>query len=40
MKRFHLHVSVPEIEAVIGFYGPLFNAQPSVIRDGYAKGSL
>lgn len=40
MKRLHLHVSVPDIDQAIAFYSTLFNAQPSVTKDDYAKWML
>jgi catechol 2,3-dioxygenase-like lactoylglutathione lyase family enzyme len=40
MKRLHLHVSVPELAPAIQFYETLFGAQPSVVKDDYAKWML
>ena len=40
MKRLHLHVSVAEIEPAIAFYSTLFNAQPVVVKNDYAKWML
>ena len=40
MKRMHVHVSVPEIGAAIGFYSALFAAKPAVVKDDYAKWML
>lgn len=40
MKRLHLHISVPEIEPAIAFYTTLFNAEPVVVKDDYAKWML
>lgn len=40
MKRMHLHVSVPELEPAIRFYSQLFAAEPSVVKDDYAKWML
>ena len=40
MKRFHVHVAVPDIEAGIRFYSTLFAAQPTVREDDYAKWML
>ena len=37
MKRFHVHVSVADLERSIAFYSGLFGAPPSVLRDDYAK---
>src|SRR5512146_2689566 len=40
MKRLHLHVSVPDLTQSIQFYATLFGAQPSVVKDDYAKWML
>jgi len=40
MKRFHVHVSVPDLDASIGFYSRLFGAAPSVRKPDYAKWML
>ena len=40
MKRFHVHVAVPEIASSIRFYSTLFGAAPSVTKDDYAKWML
>jgi len=40
MKRFHVHVSVKDLSGSIGFYSKLFGADPSVIKDDYAKWML
>lgn len=40
MKRMHVHVSVENIANAIGFYAALFTAQPSVVKDDYAKWML
>lgn len=37
MKRLHVHVSVEDISKAIPFYAALFSAQPSVVKDDYAK---
>lgn len=37
MKRFHVHVSVPDLQASIRFYTALFGAPPSVAKGDYAK---
>ena len=37
MKRFHVHVSVPDLAASIGFYSRLFGTPPSVQKADYAK---
>ena len=40
MKRFHVHVAVPDLAASIRFYSTLFGAEPSVVKDDYAKWML
>ena len=40
MKRFHLHVSVEDLDASIGFYKTLFGADPVVRKQDYAKWML
>lgn len=40
MKRLHLHVSVPDLDQSIRFYATLFGAQPTVVKDDYAKWLL
>jgi catechol 2,3-dioxygenase-like lactoylglutathione lyase family enzyme len=40
MKRFHVHVAVPDLQGGIRFYSTLFGAQPSVVKDDYAKWML
>jgi len=40
MKRFHVHVAVPDLERSIRFYSTLFGAGPSVVKDDYAKWML
>ncbi|HXZ50102.1 MAG TPA: ArsI/CadI family heavy metal resistance metalloenzyme [Usitatibacter sp.] len=40
MKRFHVHVAVPDLEDGIRFYSTLFGAEPSVRKDDYAKWML
>ncbi len=40
MKRFHVHVAVPELGAAIRFYSTLFGAEPSVLKNDYAKWML
>ncbi|WP_420993314.1 ArsI/CadI family heavy metal resistance metalloenzyme [Cupriavidus sp. 30B13] len=40
MKRFHVHVSVADLPASIRYYSALFAAQPSVVKDDYAKWML
>jgi catechol 2,3-dioxygenase-like lactoylglutathione lyase family enzyme len=40
MKRLHLHVNVPELSQSIQFYSTLFGAEPTVVKDDYAKWML
>jgi catechol 2,3-dioxygenase-like lactoylglutathione lyase family enzyme len=40
MKRFHIHVAVPDLAESIGFYSTLFGAEPSVRKADYAKWML
>lgn len=40
MKRFHVHVSVSDLDASIGFYSTLFGTAPSVRKPDYAKWML
>lgn len=40
MKRFHVHVAVPDLERSIRFYSTLFGAEPSVVKVDYAKWML
>ena len=40
MKRFHVHVAVPDLGAGIRFYSTLFGAEPAVRKDDYAKWML
>ena len=40
MKRFHLHVSVQNLEESIRFYSTLFAEQPAVQQSDYAKWML
>lgn len=37
MKRFHVHVSVADLDASIRFYSTLFGAEPTVVKPDYAK---
>jgi catechol 2,3-dioxygenase-like lactoylglutathione lyase family enzyme len=37
MKRFHVHVSVDDLDANIQFYSALFGAPPTVVKPDYAK---
>jgi catechol 2,3-dioxygenase-like lactoylglutathione lyase family enzyme len=40
MKRLHVHVSVNDIEDSIRFYRALFAAEPTVVKNDYAKWML
>jgi catechol 2,3-dioxygenase-like lactoylglutathione lyase family enzyme len=40
MKRFHVSVSVRDIGASTEFYNTLFGAEPTVLKDDYAKWML
>jgi catechol 2,3-dioxygenase-like lactoylglutathione lyase family enzyme len=40
MKRFHVHVAVPDLEQSIRFYSTMFGADPSVVKADYAKWML
>ena len=40
MKRFHVHVAVPDLDESIRFYSTLFGAEPAVRKDDYAKWML
>lgn len=40
MKRFHVHVSVDDLEKSVRFYSSLFGADPSVTKTDYAKWML
>lgn len=40
MKRFHVHVNVQDLDQSIRYYSRLFDAQPSVREDDYAKWML
>lgn len=40
MKRFHVHVGVSDLGRSIEFYKTLFAAEPTVIKDDYAKWML
>ena len=40
MKRFHVHVAVHDLEQSIRFYKAMFDAEPTVLRDDYAKWQL
>jgi hypothetical protein len=40
MKRFHVHVSVDNLDESIRFYSTLFAAQPTIQQSDYAKWML
>ena len=40
MKRFHVHISVDDLAQSIRFYSTLFAAEPTVVKDDYAKWML
>lgn len=40
MKRFHVHLSVPDLAASVRFYAALFGAPPTVEKSDYAKWML
>lgn len=40
MKRFHVHVVVPKLDESVRFYSGLFGAEPTVLKDDYAKWML
>jgi catechol 2,3-dioxygenase-like lactoylglutathione lyase family enzyme len=40
MKRFHVHVSVDDLAQSVRFYSTLFSAEPTVLKDDYAKWML
>jgi len=40
MKRFHVHVSVDDLDASIKFYSALFGTSPAVLKPDYAKWML
>jgi extradiol dioxygenase family protein len=37
MKRFHVHVSVDDLDASVRFYSMVFGAPPTVLKTDYAK---
>jgi catechol 2,3-dioxygenase-like lactoylglutathione lyase family enzyme len=37
MKRFHVHVSVDDLDANVRFYSTVFGSPPTVRKDDYAK---
>lgn len=40
MKRFHLHISVEDLQKSIAFYKTLFGQAPTVVKSDYAKWML
>ena len=40
MKRLHVHVGVHDLKQSIRFYAALFAAEPTVMKDDYAKWQL
>jgi len=40
MKRLHVHVSVDDLDQSIRFYSTLFAAEPTLLKDDYAKWML
>ena len=40
MKRFHVHVTVEDLDQSIRFYSTLFAAEPAVVKSDYAKWML
>jgi catechol 2,3-dioxygenase-like lactoylglutathione lyase family enzyme len=40
MKRFHVHVAVPNLAESVRFYSTLFGSEPTVTKDDYAKWML
>lgn len=40
MKRFHVHVSVEDLNQSIRFYSTLFGTDPAVVKSDYAKWML
>jgi catechol 2,3-dioxygenase-like lactoylglutathione lyase family enzyme len=40
MKRFHVHVSVSNLDQSVRFYSTLFAAEPTVVKSDYAKWML
>jgi catechol 2,3-dioxygenase-like lactoylglutathione lyase family enzyme len=37
MKRFHVHISVEDLEANVRFYSTIFGMPPTVLKSDYAK---
>src|SRR5437016_949644 len=40
MKRFHVHVAVRDLNQSVRFYSTLFAAEPTVLKEDYAKWQL
>jgi catechol 2,3-dioxygenase-like lactoylglutathione lyase family enzyme len=40
MKRLHVHIIVSDLDDSLRFYQTLFDAEPSVLKDDYAKWML
>ncbi|TMH64326.1 MAG: glyoxalase/bleomycin resistance/dioxygenase family protein [Betaproteobacteria bacterium] len=40
MKRFHVHVAVPDLNDSIRFYSTMFGSEPTVVKPDYAKWML
>jgi catechol 2,3-dioxygenase-like lactoylglutathione lyase family enzyme len=40
MKRLHVHVAVEDLDTSKAFYATLFGAEPTVVKDDYAKWML
>jgi N-acetylglutamate synthase-like GNAT family acetyltransferase len=40
MKRFHVNVRVKDITESVAFYNAMFNAEPTVVKEDYAKWML
>ena len=40
MKRLHVNLSVTDMEKSINFYNTLFSAEPTVVKEDYAKWML
>lgn len=40
MKRLHVHVAVNDLDQSIKFYSTLFDAEPTILKDDYAKWML
>jgi predicted enzyme related to lactoylglutathione lyase len=37
MKRFHVHVSVDDLDANVQFYSTVFGMPPTILKPDYAK---